>query len=152
MSQTGLFKNHYFLKVFLCFFKLFFFPERCLTTTRVVHPPIFQGQLISFHLGVLNLSLQQETKKNNETTEMRRRKLHFNWWDSYVSPQVCIIKIVLGGEVLNIFLLTGISNINIFFKKTKIMWLLIATFMISLLKRSWLTMRKEMKKKRRRNK
>ena len=37
--------------------------ERCKPTTKGVHPPSFQGQLISFHSGVVDLSLQQETKK-----------------------------------------------------------------------------------------
>ena len=35
-------------------------------TTRGIHPPSFQGQLISFHLGVLDLSLEQETKKKKQ--------------------------------------------------------------------------------------
>ena len=39
------------------------FSEKCKPTKRGVHPPSFQGQLISFNLGVLDLSLQQETKK-----------------------------------------------------------------------------------------
>ena len=40
--------------------------ERCKLTTKGVHPPSFQGQLISFHLGLLDLSLQQETKKKGQ--------------------------------------------------------------------------------------
>ena len=42
------------------------------------------------------------------------------WWDYYVFPQGWIIKILLAGEILNIFVLTGISNINIFFIKKNI--------------------------------
>ena len=39
------------------------------------------------------------------------------WWDSHVFPQGWVIKMLLAGETLNIFLLIGISSINIFFKK-----------------------------------
>ena len=42
------------------------FSERCKPSTRGVHPPSFQGQLISFYLRVLDLSLQQETKKKGQ--------------------------------------------------------------------------------------
>ena len=42
------------------------FSERCIPTTRGVHPPSFEGQLISFHLVVLDLSLEQETKKKGQ--------------------------------------------------------------------------------------
>jgi hypothetical protein len=31
-------------------------------------------------LGTLDLSLQQETKKRDDMTAMRRRKLHFKSW------------------------------------------------------------------------
>ena len=42
------------------------FSERCKPITRGVYPPSFQGQLISFHLGVFDLLLQQETKKKGK--------------------------------------------------------------------------------------
>ena len=40
---------------------------------------------------------------------------------------------VCGGETFNIFLLTGIANINILFIKKENYLVLVATFMISLL-------------------
>ena len=42
------------------------FSERFKPTTRGVYPPSFQGQPISFRLGVLCVSLQQETKKRGQ--------------------------------------------------------------------------------------
>ena len=41
------------------------------------------------------------------------------WWDSYIFPKGWILKMILAGETLNIFLLVGISNKNIFFIKKK---------------------------------
>ena len=64
--------KHYYFDMFSSF-KFFLVPlssplfsERCKPTTRGVHSPSFQGQLINFHLGVLDLSLQQETKKKGQ--------------------------------------------------------------------------------------
>ena len=45
---------------------LLLFSERCSTTTRGVHPPSFQGQLISFQLQALNLFVQSEKKKKGQ--------------------------------------------------------------------------------------
>ena len=84
---------------------------------RGVHPPSFQGQLISFHLRALDLFLQQETKKKGAGGE--NSTLTDGWWDSNVCPQDWIIKMFLAGETLNIFLLTGSSKINIFFMNKK---------------------------------
>ena len=54
-------------------------------------------------------------------TAMRRRNstLSHGGYDSYVYPQGWIIKMLLVGETFIIFLLTGISNINIFLIKKK---------------------------------
>ena len=54
-------------------------------------------------------------------TVMRSRNSTFTdgWWDSYISPQGWIINMLLAGDTLNMFLLTGISNINMFFIKKK---------------------------------
>ena len=52
--------------------------------------------------------------------EGENSNLTYGWWGSYVCPQVWFIKILLAGETLNIFLLTGISNINIFLIKKKV--------------------------------
>ena len=56
------------------------FSERYSTTKRGVHPPSFHCQLISFNLRALDLLCQQEIKKRDDMTAMRRRKLHFKWW------------------------------------------------------------------------
>ena len=56
------------------------------------------------------------------------------WWDSDVFPKGWIIKMLLAGETLDIFLLTGISNLNIcLIKKNINVVFLIATFMLCLL-------------------
>ena len=60
MSKTLLFIS---FKLFSIPLSSSLFSERCKPTTRGVHPPSFQGQLISLNLGVLDLSLQQETRK-----------------------------------------------------------------------------------------
>ena len=52
-----LLRSFQFLQVFSLF------SERCEPPTEGVYAPSFQCQLISFHLGVLYLSLQQETNK-----------------------------------------------------------------------------------------
>ena len=85
---------------------------------RYVHPPSFQGQLICFNLGAFDLFLQQETKKKGQHDCNEKEKTD-GWEDSYVLPQGWIIKMLLAGETINIFLQTGISNINICFKKKK---------------------------------
>ena len=41
------------------------------------------------------------------------------WGDTQIVPVGWILKMLVAGETLNIFLLTGISNINIFFIKKK---------------------------------
>ena len=59
--------------------------------------------------------------KENGTTwlqwEGENSTLTDGWRDSYAFPLGWIIKILLAEETLNIFLLTGISNINMFFIK-----------------------------------
>ena len=97
------------------------FSESCKPTPRGVYPPSFQGQLISFYLGVLDLSLHQETKKKgrHDCNEMEKTSLQVIAGKSHVFPQGWIIKMLVVGETLNIFLLTGILNINIFFIKKK---------------------------------
>ena len=50
-------------KLFFSSFDFFFYFRKGSTTARGVHPPSFQGQQITFHLGALDLFLQQETKK-----------------------------------------------------------------------------------------
>ena len=96
------------------------FPERCKPITRGVHPPSFQGPLISFHFGVLDLSLQQDTKKKGQhnCTEKEKTPLKVMTGKT-VFPQGWIIKMLVAGETLHILLLTGILNINIFFIKKK---------------------------------
>ena len=41
---------------------------------RDVHPPIFQGQLLSFHLGALNLLIRQEAKKKRQQDYNEKEK------------------------------------------------------------------------------
>ena len=58
---------------------------------------------------------------------------------SDVFPKGWFIKMLLAGETPNIFLLTGKSNINIFFIKKKNNVVVIAIFMVSLLQKSLIT-------------
>ena len=60
-------------------------------------------------------------RKRDNMTAMRKRKLHFNWW---LARHFCLsskmdYKMLLAWETLNIFILTGISKINLFFIKKK---------------------------------
>ena len=84
--------------------------ERC-STMRGVHPPSFQGQLINFHLRALDHCLQQETKKKGQHYCNEKGKT-VGWWDSYDSPQGWIIKVLLAGETLNIFLQTVSESVS----------------------------------------
>ena len=95
---------------------LLLFSERCSTTTRGVHLPSFQGQLISFHFRALDLFLQQETKKKgqHDCNEKEITPLQM------MAEGICMPFLragLLAEETLNIFLLTGISNVNSFFIK-----------------------------------
>ena len=53
----------FFSSVPLCSFS---FSERYFTTMRGVHSPSFQGQLISFHLGALDLTKKKGQHDCNE--------------------------------------------------------------------------------------
>ena len=91
-----------------------------------VHPPSFKSQLISFYLANISVNicpLSSTGDKEIGTTwlqwEEENSTLSDGWYDSYVFPQGWIIKMLVAGETLNIFLLTGIANGNIFFMKQK---------------------------------
>ena len=71
------------------------FSERYKPTTRGVHQPSFQGQLITFHFWILNLSPQQETKK--------KRQYDCNEKDK--TPHY-----VMAGKTLKSFLRDGLSK------------------------------------------
>ena len=85
-----------------------------LFSIRVIHPPSFQGKLIPFHFGALDLFIKKKKTTCDNMTAMRRRKLYFNLWLVRLS---CLSSGLDHQNVLG--LLTGISNINIFFIKKK---------------------------------
>ena len=60
-----------------------------------------------FHLGAIDLFCQQETKEKGRHACNEKEKTQFNWW--LVFPHGWIIKMLLAGETLKIFLLSGIS-------------------------------------------
>ena len=78
--------------------------------------------------------LSSKRDKENGTTwlewEGENSTLTYSWWDSYVFPHGWIIKLLLAGETLNIFLLTGISNIYIFFINKNMNAVVYTKFMI----------------------
>ena len=67
-------------------------------------------------------SFFNKTKKRTTWLQWKGENSTLNdgWWDSDVFPQGWIIKMLLAGETLSIFLLTGISKLNIFFIKKRI--------------------------------
>ena len=62
--QHEYFDSFSYFRFFQFLQALLLISERCSPTKRGVHPPSFQSQRISLHLGALQLCLQQETKKN----------------------------------------------------------------------------------------
>ena len=98
----------------------------CSSTSRGVHSPSLQSQLISFHLGYnsVNTGPLSSTKHREKGTrwlqwEGENSTLTDGWLDSYVLPQGWTIKILLAWETLKSFLLIGISKWNIFCRKKK---------------------------------
>ena len=91
------------------------------STSRGVHPPSFHSQLISFHLrdnsvNIWPLSSTRDREKGTRWLQWEGENsvLTDGWYDSYVLSQGWTIKILLALEILQIFLLTGISKRNIF--------------------------------------
>ena len=68
---------------------LLLFSEKCKTTTSGVHPPIFHGQLITFHLTAIFFFLQQETKKNA--------------WHYCNEKEKVPLKLIAGGTLISFF-------------------------------------------------
>ena len=97
---------------------LLLFSERCSTTTGGVHPPSFYGQLINFHLRVLDLFHQQETKKKGRHDWNKKEKtpLKLMAGGTLISfLRAGLSKWCMAKETLNIFLLAGTWKIFVFF-------------------------------------
>ena len=76
-----------------------------------VYPLSFHGQLISFHLGAINLCFATY-KKSNVISDCNEKK-------NSTFPDGWIIKMLFLGEIKGSHLLIGISTRNISFIKKK---------------------------------
>ena len=104
-------KLFYFASVCSCYIYIFLvlllFSGMCSSTSRGVHPPSFQSQLISFHLGDISVntnpfSSARDKEKGTKWLQWEGENsiLTDSWKDSYVLPKGWIIKILLSWEWL----------------------------------------------------
>ena len=109
----------------------------------VTQIPSFSASPLIFLPPTRNIVYGYKWQKVQWSAQWDNLPLKVHWY-SYVFSQGWIIKMLATGNTINIFRQTRISNLNIFFiKKRRIMWLLRAIFIISLLQKSWLTDLKE---------
>ena len=128
------------LQFFCSSFNLFFSSQIGVHKTQKVF--MNQGSRVnsSFSISIyfyehLTSLFNKRQRKRDNMPAMRRRKLHRNWWlvRFLCSSSELNYQKNLAGDTLNIFLLTGISDRNIFFMKKKKNIFYKATLKISLL-------------------
>ena len=101
---------------------LLLFSVKLSTTTRGVQPPKLPGSIDQFPFdSTWPFSLTRDKKGTTWLQwEGDNSTLTYGWWDTNAFAWGWIIIMLLAEETLTIFLLAGISNINIFFIKKKI--------------------------------
>ena len=108
------------------YLKFFFYSKRCVYQPQELF--IHQASTVNWSVSIyeimlwtLDLSLTRHREKGTRWLqwEGENSTLTDGWFDSYVLPKGWTIKILLAWETLEIFLLTGISKRNIFFRKKK---------------------------------
>ena len=95
MPKHDYFKTISSFKLFSVPLSSYFILKWCSFTTRGVHPPRFQGPLISFYLGALDLFLEQETQKKGQHDCNEKEKIPLS---------------LMAGKTLIYFLRAGLSK------------------------------------------